>query len=53
VNPANKKEDLTVPRVNYAEVTVRDAAGATLSATIAVDVPAPPRSARATMLILR
>ena len=53
VNPANKKEDLTVPRVNYAEVTVRDAAGATLSATVAVDVPAPPRSARATMLILR
>ena len=53
VNPANKKEDLTVPRVNYAEVTVRDAAGATLSTIVEVDVPAPPRSARATLMILK
>ena len=53
VNPANKKEDLTEPRVNYAEVTVRDAAGATLSTVVEVDVPAPPRSARATLMILK
>ena len=53
VNPANKKEDLTEPRANYAEVTVRDAAGATLSTIVEVDVPAPPRSARATLMILK
>ncbi len=53
VNPANKKEDLTEPRANYAEVTVRDAAGATLATVVAVNVPAPPRSARASMMILR
>ena len=53
VNPANKKEDLTEPRANYAEVTVRDAAGATRATVVAVEVPAPPRSARASMMILR
>ena len=53
VNPANKKEDLTEPRPNYAEVTVRDAAGTKLATVVQVDVPAPPRSVRASMLILR
>ncbi len=53
VNPANRKEDLTEPCVNYAEVRVRDAAGTTLSTVVEVTVPAPPRSARATMLIAR
>lgn len=52
-NPANKKEDLFEPRVNYAEVAARDAAGATRATVVAVDVPAPPRSVRATMLIAR
>lgn len=53
VDPANKKEDLPEPRANYAEVTVRDAAGATLATVVEADVPPPPRSARATMMILR
>ena len=53
VDPSDKSKDLEEPRVNYAEVTVRDAAGAALSATVEVDVPAPPRSARASMMILR
>lgn len=52
-NPANKKEDLFEPRVNYAEVAARDAAGATRATVVAVEVPAPPRSVRATMLIAR
>ena len=53
VDPADPKEDLTVPRPNYAEVTVRDAAGTTLATVVAVPVPAPPRSVRASMMILR
>ena len=53
VNPANKKEDLTEDRINYAEVAVRDAAGATLATVVEVAVPAPPRSARATLLIFQ
>ena len=53
VDPSDPRKDLTEPRVNYAEVTVRDAAGAALSATVAVDVPAPPRSVRATLMILK
>lgn len=53
VNPANKKEDLTEDRINYAEVAVHDAAGATLATVVEVEVPAPPRSARATLLIFR
>ena len=53
VNPANKKEDLTEPCVNYAEVQVRDAAGTTFATIVAVPVPAPPRSARATLMILK
>ena len=53
VNPANKREDLSEPRVNYAEVTVRDAAGTSLASVVEVDVPAPPRSARATLMILK
>lgn len=52
-DPADKKEDLFEPRVNYAEVAARDAAGATLATVVAVKVPAPPRSVRATMLITR
>lgn len=52
-NPTNKKEDLTEPRANYAEVTVSDAAGTMLATVVAVKVPAPPRSARASMMILR
>ena len=52
-DPADKKEDLFEPRVNYAEVAARDAAGATLATVVAVKVPAPPRSVRATMLIAR
>ena len=53
VDPTDKKKDLTEDRINYAEVTVRDAAGATLATVVEVEVPAPPRSARASMLILR
>jgi hypothetical protein len=53
VDPSDPRKDLTEPRVNYAEVTVRDAAGAALSATVEVDVPAPPRSGRASMMIVR
>jgi hypothetical protein len=53
VDPSDPKKDLTEPRVNYAEVTVRDAAGTSLSAVVAVDVPAPPRSVRASMMIVR
>ena len=53
VDPADKKKDLTVPRANYEEVSVRDAAGTSLSAVVAVDVPAPPRSVRASMMIVR
>ena len=53
VNPADKTKDLEAPRINYAEVTVRDAAGATLATVVAVKVPAPPRSARATLMILK
>ncbi len=53
VDPSDPKKDLSEPRVNYAEVTVRDAAGAALSATDEVPVPAPPRSARASMMIVR
>ena len=53
VDPADKTKDLEAPRINYAEVTVRDAAGATLATVVAVKVPAPPRSARATLMILK
>ena len=53
VDPADKTKDLEAPRINYAEVTVRDAAGATLATVVAVEVPAPPRSARATLMILK
>lgn len=53
VNPANKKEDLTEDRINYAEVSVRDAVGASFASVVAVEVPAPPRSARSTLMILR
>ena len=53
VDPADKSQDLTVLRPNYAEVTVRDAAGATLSTVVEVDVPAPPRSVRATLMVLK
>ena len=53
VDPADKTKDLEAPRINYAEVTVRNAAGATLATVVAVKVPAPPRSARATLMILK
>lgn len=53
VDPADKSKDLTEPRTNYAEVSVRDATGASFATVVAVDVPAPPRSARATLMILR
>ena len=53
VDPKDKSKDLEVPRTNYAEVAVRDAAGTTLATVVEVDVPAPPRSARATLLILK
>lgn len=53
VDPADRSKDLTEPRTNYAEVTVRDATGASFATVVAVDVPAPPRSARATLMILR
>ena len=53
VDPSDPRKDLSEPRVNYAEVTVRDAAGTSLSAVVAVDVPAPPRSVRATLMILK
>ena len=53
VDPADKTKDLEAPRINFAEVTVRDAAGATLATVVAVEVPAPPRSARATLMILK
>ena len=53
VNPADKTKDLEEPRVNYAEVRVRDATGTTFATIVAVPVPAPPRSARATMMILQ
>ena len=53
VDPADKTKDLEAPRINFAEVTVRDAAGATLATVVAVKVPAPPRSARATLMILK
>ena len=53
VDPADPKKDRTVPRTNYAEVTVRDAAGTTFATVVEVDVPAPPRSVRASMMILR
>jgi len=53
VDPADRNKDLTEPRTNYAEVTVRDATGASFATVVGVDVPAPPRSARATLMILR
>lgn len=53
VDPADRNKDLTEPRTNYAEVTVRDATGASFATVVAVEVPAPPRSARATLMILR
>ena len=53
VNPADKTKDLEEPRVNYAEVRVRDATGTTFATIVAVPVPAPPRAARATMMILQ
>ena len=53
MDPADKTKDLEAPRINYAEVTVRDATGASFATVVAVDVPAPPRSARATLMILR
>ena len=53
VDPADRSKDLTEPRTNYAEVTVRDATGASFATVVGVDVPAPPRSARATLMILK
>ena len=53
VDPADRSKDLTEPRTNYVEVTVRDATGASFATVVAVDVPAPPRSARATLMILK
>ena len=53
VDPSDPRKDLSAPRANYAEVAVRDAAGTSLSAVVAVDVPAPPRSVRASMMIVR
>ena len=53
VDPADKSKDLFDPRSNYAEVTVHDASGASFSAVVEVDVPAPPRSVRATLMVLK
>lgn len=53
VDPSDPRKDLAEPRVHYAEVAARDVAGAAFASVVEVDVPAPPRSVRATMMILR
>jgi len=53
VDPADRNKDLTETRTNYAEVTVRDATGASFATIVEAEVPAPPRSARATLMILK